>query len=383
MFKKFAVSSLFDIRPTKAYKMNNKDLFLKPGKIPVMSNSSVNNGIGGYCGLEPTEQGNIITFSDTTTGADTMFYQEKPFIGYSHVQGMYPLQPEKWSEKKFLYFISAVRKVAGNGWNYAVKFNRKLVAALQVELPVIASENPNHKYTTEDIDWNFMQERVEELMQERVEELKNYLKVTGLENYELTEEDKFILSEQKNFADFKIEDIFERIFTKCKKEKFDKRSDTSTEPNEEFCIPLVNAKLGDNGIMFYGRKKDWETQSMCIDIIQNGAVATGTVYAQPKAVAVLWDAYLIKPIEKITSEKILLYLARCIEKIIKEKFSYDKKATWERVKECKIFLPINAEGKIDFEYMEKYICAIEKKVIADVVKYKNSVIETAKKVVGE
>ena len=191
------------------------------------------------------------------------------------------------------------------------------------------------------------------------------------------------MSAEKNFAEFKIEDIFERIFTKCKKEKFDKRSDTSTEPNEEFCIPLVNAKLGDNGIMFYGRKKDWETQSMCIDIIQNGAVATGTVYAQPKAVAVLWDAYLIKPIEKITSEKILLYLARCIEKIIKEKFSYDKKATWERVKECKIFLPINAEGKIDFEYMEKYICAIEKKVIADVVKYKNSVIETAKKVVGE
>lgn len=87
MFEHFRVGDLFDIHPTIAYKMKNSDLFAKEGSTPVLSNSSANNGIGGYCGLEPTEQGNIITFSDTTTGADTMFYQAGPFIGYPHVQG--------------------------------------------------------------------------------------------------------------------------------------------------------------------------------------------------------------------------------------------------------------------------------------------------------
>lgn len=78
--------------------------------------------------------------------------------------------------------------------------------------------------------------------------------------------------------------------------------------------------------MFYGCKSDWNTQNMCIDVIQNGAVATGTVYAQPQPVGVLWDAYLIKPIDTVASVQVLLYLARCVEKITKEKFSYDKKA---------------------------------------------------------
>lgn len=166
------------------------------------------------------------------------------------------------------------------------------------------------------------------------------------------------------------------------KDDFDKRQDTATTPTDEFCIPLVNAKLGDNGIMFYGRKEDWNTQEMCIDVIQNGAVATGTVYAQPQPVGVLWDAYLIKPTEPVESVEVLLYLALCIEKVAKEQFSYDKKATWNRVKECEISLPANSDDEIDYDYIERYIRAIEKLAIADVVKYKDKLIATAKQVVG-
>ena len=67
----------------------------------------------------------------------------------------------------------------------------------------------------------------------------------------------------------------------------------------------------------------------------------------------------------------------------KERFSYEKKATWDRIKECFITIPIKSDGTPDFDYMERYIRAIEKIVIADVVKYKDKVIETTKKVVGE
>lgn len=188
MFKTFKVGELFDIHPTSAYKMKNDELFASDGTTPVLSNSSVNNGIGGYCGLTPTEQGGMITFSDTTTGADTMFYQSSPFIGYPHVQGMYPYQPDKWDEKCCLYVISCIRKSAGNGWNYAVKFNRALVKELSIELPVVESADVDHEYTVDDINYEYMQERISEL--------DAYLAASGLDDYELTDEDKEILSLQ-------------------------------------------------------------------------------------------------------------------------------------------------------------------------------------------
>lgn len=409
MFKMFKVGELFDIHPTATYKMKNNELFASDGATPVLSNSSMNNGIGGYCGLAPTEQGEMITFSDTTTGADTMFYQSCPFVGYPHVQGMYPYQPNKWDEKCCLYVISCIRKSAGNGWNYAVKFNRALVKELFVELPVVKSSDLNHEYTVEDIDFEYMKkcisklekERIAELERERITELDAYLIAAGLDNYELTDEDKKILSrspestddetgaseadcgnEQVVFKGFKVSDVFSKVEAKCKKENFDKRRDTSTVPNTEYCIPLINAKVGDNGIMFYGRASDWNTQEMCIDVVQNGAVATGTVYAQPQPVGVLWDAYLIKPNTEVKSVEALLYMAKCIEKITKEQFSYDKKATWDRVKVCEINLPVTSDGDIDFDYMERYIRAIEKLTIADVVEYKDRMIAAAKQVIN-
>ena len=160
IFKMFKVGELFDIHPTATYKMKNNELFASDGTTPVLSNSSMNNGIGGYCGLAPTEQGEMITFSDTTTGADTMFYQSCPFIGYPHVQGMYPYQPNKWDEKCCLYVISCIRKSAGNDWNYAVKFNRALVKELFVELPVVKFSDSEHEYTVKDIDFEYMKKYI-------------------------------------------------------------------------------------------------------------------------------------------------------------------------------------------------------------------------------
>lgn len=372
MFKEFKIGELFDIYPTKTYKLTNSEIFLSEGETPVLSNSSTNNGISGYCGLEPTEQGNIITFSDTTSGAETMFYQPNPFIGYPHVQGMHPYQPEKWNRRSFLYVISCIRKSAGNGWSYAVKFNRALVKEISIELPVILSRDPSHIYTLEDIDWKYMQDYIADIEKSCLEKIDLHLESVGLDDCELSDDDRKILDIHLESKSFRIGDLFTRVSAKCKKPDFDKKRDTSKILNREFCVPLVNAKLGNNGIMFYGREDDWETQEMCIDIIQNGAVATGSVYAQPQPVAVLWDAYLIRPVFRDYSENILLYVAKCIEKVTKEQFSYDNKATWNRVRNCEIVLPVKDNGEIHFDYMERYIQAVKKSVISNLVKYKDS-----------
>lgn len=63
-----------------------------------------------------------------------------------------------------------------------------------VELPVIKHSDPNHEYTVDDIDWQYMEDRIKELEEDRIKELDAYLKVANLEDYELTDEDKKVLS---------------------------------------------------------------------------------------------------------------------------------------------------------------------------------------------
>lgn len=165
--REFRCGDLFDIHPTKAYKMSNDELYQTSGNSPVLSNSSVDNGIGGYCGLDTTENGKIITFSDTTTGTDTMFYQPNSFIGYAHVQGMYPFD-ENWGEFQQRYFICAMKQACGTGWDYSNKFNRKLVAEMTPLLPIQTDTGNNPIIDTECKyhpdgyipDWNFMEKYI-------------------------------------------------------------------------------------------------------------------------------------------------------------------------------------------------------------------------------
>ena len=57
----FNIGELFDIHPTKAYKLTNSSLMEEDGVNPIVVNSSFNNGIGGYTNQENTEKGGIIT----------------------------------------------------------------------------------------------------------------------------------------------------------------------------------------------------------------------------------------------------------------------------------------------------------------------------------
>ena len=113
--------------------------------------------------------------------------------------------------------------------------------------------------------------------------------------------------------------------------------------------------------MYYGRECDFESAEMTLDIVKNGAIATGDVYAQPQKTGVLWDAYLIKSYTNLTSERVLLYLATVIEKAIKDKFSYDDKCIWDKVKKLTVHLPVNSSGNPDYEYMDNYMKTVESK----------------------
>ncbi len=144
VFEKITIGDLFDIHPTKAYRATNKDLFHIDGKIPVVANSSVDNGIGGWTKLNATETGNKIVFSDTTT-SDSIFYQPNNFVGYPHVQGLYPYS-NKWNENSLLYFVSCFRKSAFGRFNYGLKFTRAIAKQMNVILPTKPNGEINYDF---------------------------------------------------------------------------------------------------------------------------------------------------------------------------------------------------------------------------------------------
>ena len=143
----FRVGDLFEIKPTKSYKMRNADL-LDGGNTPVVVNSAFNNGIGGFTTQEPTEKGGIITFSDTVD-ANTIFYQEKSFAGYSHVQGVYPVGEwaNEWDKYSLLFFASCFKSTALRyGFDYSNKFRRDVALELKVLLPQTPDHTPDFDY---------------------------------------------------------------------------------------------------------------------------------------------------------------------------------------------------------------------------------------------
>lgn len=148
-WKEYIVGDLFDIHPTKAYQLTNAKL-MDGGNNPIVVNSSYYNGIGGYTTLDATENGEMITFSDTVD-ANTIFYQDNPFVGYPHVQGLYPKGKYKdcWTKYSLLFFTTLMRKSAlTKGFDYGNKFRRDIAITLKVILPTDKLGNP---------DWDYME----------------------------------------------------------------------------------------------------------------------------------------------------------------------------------------------------------------------------------
>ena len=91
---------------------------------------------------------------------------------------------DNFDEKSGLYMTTVLQKLV-NGFSYSNMCSWNKIKNLSIKLPVTESE---------EINWKYMQDRVAELEKDRVAELENYLIASGLNDYELTEEDTAVLA---------------------------------------------------------------------------------------------------------------------------------------------------------------------------------------------
>ena len=225
--------------------------------------------------------------------------------------------------------------------------------------------------------------------------------MTGLNDYELSEEDKEVLATKlfdggqsgsptsgdgywKEAREFQLSELFGQPtrgtrLTKGKRVSGD--------------VPLVTAGFNNEGVAEYIGNLEQQTfhGGLTIDMFGNCFYRDYDFKAD--------DNILVFDKTDI-SEETKLYVATNIRKSLNGLFDYGRQYRQKTYNETTVSLPIQTtsekepvideekryhpEGYVpDWEYMEKYIRALEKVVVKDVVEWKDEMIEKTKMVVEE
>lgn len=275
-------------------------------------------------------------------------------------------------------------------YDYSCKISKDRLNDTILVLPTLDKTDKTSPYSDEGFipDFAYMQERITELEQERITELEQYLIATGLNDYELTDEDKEILATKltggvlqnstsgngclKEARLFRVGDLFE---VKTPVKKFNANA---IEITDRIGHPYVVRSSANNGIRGYINEDErYLNEGNTFSFGQD----TATIFWQEKPYFTGDKIKVLKPKFECNSE-IASYVMNGITKAFSH-FSWGTQSFKASViEDGEFLLPVTCDGTPDWTYMEKYIRAIEKVVIKDVIDYKDSIIAKTKEIVA-
>lgn len=356
--------------------MANDKILSKSGITPLVSNASIDNGVMGFSNLNPLNKGNSLSCSDTTLGAETMYYQKNDYIGYQHIQSLIP-KFDRFNSAIAFFIISVSHTATSNGqYDYGHKFNRKSMRKTVIFLPICDDGS---------IDFDFMESFIAELEAQRIAELSAYLKASGFNNYELSGEEldalqRFAELDDDNWGTYTIGNLFEKAATKKLPYK---AKELPKQPADDYVLPCLTSSFQNQGLNYYAPKEGATVISNVISLPSNSDVYRA--YYQSRDFTVLSDSYAIqwKSEENKPTPNQYLFMVMCINKVTDLPiYSYKNKlGGWNVVKHKDIRLP-EKDGKIDFAFMEAFISAMKKIAIKDVVSYADKKIEKTKEAIN-
>lgn len=183
MNKEFFLTELFGL-PIRGTRLTRQKRI--PGNIPLVTAGAENEGIAEFISNEEQRNfKNMITIDmfGNCFYRDYLYKADDNILSFGNCENL----------KAMLYIVAVIRQVT-KGYSYSKQYRLNSYILTKISLPVIEHADPNHKYTVDDIDWQYMEDRIKELEEDRIKELDAYLKATNLEDYELTDEDKKVLS---------------------------------------------------------------------------------------------------------------------------------------------------------------------------------------------
>ena len=349
------MGELFDISNTSSF---NADKLVDGDDYDYVTRTSNNQGVLRTTGF--INKDNINEAGVWSLGLD-FFYRKKRWYAGQFVRKIVPkieLTP------KVVPFFTAV-------------LNRQKPILLSVLVRHIDDtfRNLNIKLPVKDGKIDF------DCMESFIAELSAYLKISGLDNYELSQQEIKALEKLKTISwnKYKIGKMFDKIKTKKLPYKAKK---LPTSPSGKNILPCLTSSFKNQGLNYYAPIDGATILKNVITIPQNSDVYRA--YYQSKDFTVLSDAYAIDWIYddcKLTRNQ-YLFMVMCINKVTNLSiYSYKNKlGGWNVVKDKYILLP-KTNGKIDLDFMNDFISAIIKLAIQDVVIYTDEKVELTKQVI--
>jgi len=235
------------------------------------------------------------------------------------------------------------------------------IKELFIHLPITETGN---------IDFVYMESRIREMEESRIREMEAYLKVSGFENCELTEEEKKTIG---NYACHdKKEVIISSIFNIKKGKRLTK---DNMLPGS---INFVGSTASNNGITATISNSSHIHDGNTITVTYNGSV--GEAFYQSDRYWASDDVNVLNFKQEL-NEPLALFMCASLRKSGK-KYAYGYKWKKELMEKDKIILPITSSGSIDYQFMETYIRAIEKLTIQKVKDWREQEVLATKDIIN-
>ena len=314
-----------------------------------------NNGILGKTNI------NAKIIDDNTITIDMFgnsFYRKFKYKMVTHARVFSLIPKFDMSEKQGLYIVNSFKYLMF-GFGYENMCSWAKIQNNKIQLPTKDGK----------IDFEFMDACIRELEEERIRELSAYLTVSGLDNYKLSSEEKEALENLKSvqWKEYNLEKLFGKS-TRGKRLKSDDRVNGS--------LPFITAGEANTGISdFIGNEVEvFSKNTITIDMF-GSAKYRNYNYGGDDHIAVVHT-------EKIKPEAAVFVTSAIHKSSYNGQFNYGHNFYAKDADALNIMLPTK-DGKIDFEFMELLISAVQKLVIKDVVLYADEKIQSTKKIVKE
>lgn len=228
-----------------------------------------------------------------------------------------------------------------------------VIKNLNVILPVTKSG---------EIDFQYIEERMRELEEERMRELEAYLAAAGFANCDLTPEEQVALRKFSNgevkFTSYRIGDLFEIKTAKS----IDKGRLNIAKDKYAGAYQFIGRTSINNGIQGYTNKLSFEpNQRNTFSIIQ---VGESVMQFREEEWYASQNLFCLSPLYPQIANNFMYFIGATNKALMRFNGGYTDYPTLKSLTDLEISLPILSSRDIDYDFMETYISAIKKQIIA-------------------
>ncbi len=321
----------------------------------VITSGLTENGVLGKTNVEAK------IFDENTITIDMFgnaFYRKFKYKMVTHAR-VFSLKPNfEMTEKQGLFLTNSLYFL-NKKFGYENMCSWAKITKEKIKLPTKNGE----------IDFEFMESFIAELESQKIAELKAYLIATGLNSFELTNQEEKLLADFYSFEwkEFKVSNLFEVISSK---ERFDANKVTISETGHPY---VVRTSLN-NGIRGYiNENEQYLNDGNTISFGQD----TATMFYQEQPYFTGDKIKIIKSkdnkLNRLNAQFFITSMAKTFSSFSWGASSFNVNIINDQL----LLLPVK-NNQPDYETMEILISALQKNIIKNVVLYTNQKIASTK-----